>query len=388
MRINLLLDEGNLVLVELLIQDLTQLADQNSLYQFFNKPEVKSKILALKHKNVLKANQVHILSPKSKIVDLSNIDISFAFVIFRHICNISIPSNGWNKLPDLQDVSKSANILRLKMLKDNRAHNSLDMDSTNFQSTWEFIKKTLVALGARFERIDAIMNENIDVNIYRKLTQVQKCTNVIAFLLCLCLFLYNLHTSWTVQDIDKVVIYNELPYIEQNLEGLKQFYIKNVSKIVEKSEKLLNHTKQTWEPQRIDNKQKILRTKSKRLEEKVLRTRQSIERNAKKYEKCVDPYLQYEKRMNEEMLEVNVSRSFRKIIDSQLFNILTQKHQIGDIIHHFSLMASEMVYLMLLTQLKTLAGIHNTEEVFRQNDPEFIHGDWSDKFVKCDCKFV
>lgn len=52
----------------------------------------------------------------------SKLDISLLYIIFRNVCNIKQPSNGWGRNPDPRDRSVPANIERIRSLRNNRGH--------------------------------------------------------------------------------------------------------------------------------------------------------------------------------------------------------------------------------------------------------------------------
>ncbi|XP_028410568.1 uncharacterized protein LOC114533267 [Dendronephthya gigantea] len=108
--------------------------------------------------NIIKAPQWDLLFPISGAPDSNNFDITLLTVLLRNICGLSPPATGWNVMPPVSDTSISANILRVKMFR-NEVYGHIptaSLDDTTFQTLWREISVPLVNLGIPQKDIDEL----------------------------------------------------------------------------------------------------------------------------------------------------------------------------------------------------------------------------------------
>ena len=67
--------------------------------------------------SVIKPAQWDLLFPSLGTPDSNNFDITLLTVLLRNICGLSPPATGWYAMPPVSDISISANILRIKMFR-------------------------------------------------------------------------------------------------------------------------------------------------------------------------------------------------------------------------------------------------------------------------------
>ncbi|XP_056001402.1 uncharacterized protein LOC125673547 [Ostrea edulis] len=100
----------------------------------------------------------------------NDMDISLLYILLRNITNISPHSKGWGNDPDPHDTSLSANIERIRLVR-NRCVHSCDpfMSNTDFNSIWSTIRSTMVDLdvflvnGNKYEKaVDFLRHESMD----------------------------------------------------------------------------------------------------------------------------------------------------------------------------------------------------------------------------------
>ncbi|XP_028412084.1 uncharacterized protein LOC114534810 [Dendronephthya gigantea] len=99
--------------------------------------------------SVIKASQWDLLFPRSGAPDSNNFDITLLTVLLRNICGLSAPATGWNVMPPVSDTSISANILRVKMFR-NEVYGHIPtagLDDVTFETLWKEISVPLVNLG-------------------------------------------------------------------------------------------------------------------------------------------------------------------------------------------------------------------------------------------------
>ncbi|XP_028414372.1 uncharacterized protein LOC114537526 [Dendronephthya gigantea] len=108
--------------------------------------------------NIIKAPQWDLLFPISGAPDSNNFDITLLTVLLRNICGLSPPATGWNVMPPVSDTSISANILRVKMFR-NEVYGHIptaSLDDTTFEKLWQEISAPLVNLGIPQKDIDEL----------------------------------------------------------------------------------------------------------------------------------------------------------------------------------------------------------------------------------------
>ena len=98
--------------------------------------------------SVIKPPQWQLLFPASVAPDSNNFDITLLTILLRNICGLLSPSTGWNYMPPASDTSMSADIVRIKLYRnDVYGHIPIaQLDDTSFETLWEEISKPLVKL--------------------------------------------------------------------------------------------------------------------------------------------------------------------------------------------------------------------------------------------------
>ena len=103
----------------------------------------------LKSKRVLNATQWGKLYPAiPSSVSSAGFDITLLMVLLRNICGIAPPSTGWDRLPPSTDLSKQANIARLKYYRNTvYGHASqASVDDVAFNNYWLDISNAIVGM--------------------------------------------------------------------------------------------------------------------------------------------------------------------------------------------------------------------------------------------------
>ena len=120
----------------------------------------KTKLQALRYK-VINSSQWWLLYPTSGIPDSKTFDVTLLTVVLREICGLASPTAGWITMPPDSNTSISANVLRIKMFRNEvYAHVTTTKVSNNtFNKLWEKISKALVALGIPSSEIDELKEE-------------------------------------------------------------------------------------------------------------------------------------------------------------------------------------------------------------------------------------
>ena len=130
----------------------------------------KSTLQTLKTKKVINSTQWGKLFPAiSTSVSSANFDITLLMVLLRNLCGLPSPAAGWDTLPAVTDVSREADIARVKYYRNTvYAHaERASVDDATFNTYWRDIRDTLVRLGGVKYRaaIDNLETECMDPEI-------------------------------------------------------------------------------------------------------------------------------------------------------------------------------------------------------------------------------
>ena len=118
----------------------------------------KADLQSLRHGGMITKKQWVLLFPASGAApDSNNFDITLLITLLRNICRLPQPATGWAEMPPAGDTSISADIVRIKHVKDEVAHKANDqLDDTTFESLWQEISQPLARLGVLQKDIDEI----------------------------------------------------------------------------------------------------------------------------------------------------------------------------------------------------------------------------------------
>ena len=108
--------------------------------------------------SVINATQWKLLFPPSGSPDSKNFDITLLTILLRNICGLPSPASGWNVMPPACDTSVSAEILRIKMIR-NEVYGHISkaqLDNTEFETLWQQISQPLINLGIRQQDINKL----------------------------------------------------------------------------------------------------------------------------------------------------------------------------------------------------------------------------------------
>ena len=105
---------------------------------------------SLRKKKILNPTQWGKLYPTIPTsVSSASFDITLLMVLLRNICGLVAPSTGWDSLPPAADVSREANIARVKYYRNTvyRRASQASVDDATFNSYWQEISNAIVGLG-------------------------------------------------------------------------------------------------------------------------------------------------------------------------------------------------------------------------------------------------
>ena len=117
----------------------------------------KSVLQRIRH-SVITDHQWNLLFPTSGTPDSNNFDITLLTILLRNICGLPKPSTGWNVMPPAGDKSKSADLVRIKIFRNEvYGHKAnAQLDDVTFKKLWQEISKALIRLGILQKDIEEI----------------------------------------------------------------------------------------------------------------------------------------------------------------------------------------------------------------------------------------
>ena len=168
----LLIDEGTHVLRKVL----HSVHPPATLQQVLNNNH--RKLQSLKSKRVIFDDQWEKLFPTSgDPPDPKMFDITLLHLLLREICRLTAPPTGWHKMPADGDVSREANIIRIKCFRNELCHSvSTGVPNAEFEDKWSKISTSLESLEASVYRkkIQDLKDDPIDHNTRRAVTEQVK----------------------------------------------------------------------------------------------------------------------------------------------------------------------------------------------------------------------
>ena len=108
--------------------------------------------------NVINPPQWRLLYPAAGPPNSNDFDITLLTILLRNICGLSSPVTGWKVMPPTTDTSISADILRIKIFRNEvYGHTaSAQYDDATFEKLWQEISQPLVKLGIPQQDIDEL----------------------------------------------------------------------------------------------------------------------------------------------------------------------------------------------------------------------------------------
>ena len=143
----------------------------------------KATIQTLRTKRVINVNQWGKLFPAiSTSVSSAHFDITLLMVLLRNLCGLTSPATGWDKLPAETDVSREADIARVKYYR-NTVYGHAEcasVDDAAFNAYWSDIRDALVRLGGvkyktAIDKLETeVMDPDLEDHYKELLTQWKK----------------------------------------------------------------------------------------------------------------------------------------------------------------------------------------------------------------------
>ena len=103
----------------------------------------------LRKRRKLKDDQWNLLFPPGGAKpDSEQFDITLLFLLLRSTCGLSPPVSGWDSKPPQSDVSREADLVRIKWFRNQLAHRpKAEIDEPTFEAYWSELSDALGRLG-------------------------------------------------------------------------------------------------------------------------------------------------------------------------------------------------------------------------------------------------
>ena len=132
------------------------------------------KLQSLKSKHVIFDDQWEKLFPASgdPRPDSTTFDLTLLHLLLREICQLTAPPTGWRKMPADGDVSREANIVRIKCFRNELCHSaSTGIAKAKFEDKWNIVSSALVAMGIDQTEVDRLKTAPIDHDTERRIEE-------------------------------------------------------------------------------------------------------------------------------------------------------------------------------------------------------------------------
>ena len=148
-------------------------------------PIIKAQLQKLRNRNVINQLEWTLLYPSPGIYGKSTeFDITLVFKLFRNICNLTRPVNGWDKLPNSTDLSLEADLVRIKFYRNEVYGHSKNMEISDaeFVNLWREISEALLRIAGSLSAakkdewktsIDKFLCDPLTLDLAQSLAELQ-----------------------------------------------------------------------------------------------------------------------------------------------------------------------------------------------------------------------
>jgi hypothetical protein len=99
--------------------------------------------------------------PIPRIPNIQEFDLTLLVILLRNICGLTPPTTGWNVIPGSTDNSREANIVRIRLFRNNFFGHvpGTDVSRLDFEAHWVEVSSALRSLGLNQAEIDRLKAE-------------------------------------------------------------------------------------------------------------------------------------------------------------------------------------------------------------------------------------
>ena len=145
--------------------------DPKQLYNKISKH--KEKILKSVRKRIISYVQYMTLLPDDEETDSSTFDLTLLTYAMRVLCEIKAPITGWEDLPPPSDKTDGADLVRLRIGRNDLLHSNLKFEKKEYTFIWNRITPALERLGCKKEDLIAIKELPLDPKLDHDLEQAK-----------------------------------------------------------------------------------------------------------------------------------------------------------------------------------------------------------------------
>ena len=151
------------------------------LYKALSEKAIKKSLLKLFKGRVITDKHWTQLYPDTHETSSDTFDIILWSILFRNICKLTPPKQGWDITPDKDDESLEANLVRLKLWRNNffYATSTKVISDCEFNKEWETARDILTALGISEITLDKKKTASLDLALATKYIKVKCLTSTI-----------------------------------------------------------------------------------------------------------------------------------------------------------------------------------------------------------------
>ena len=172
--------------------------DPKTLYNEISKH--KKKLKSLMKQRIISRKQYDILLPATGETDSSKFDLTILTFVLRVFCPIQAPVTGWDSLTFPSDRTDGANLVRIRIERNDLLHSNLKYEDKDYTNVWDRIASSLEGLGCNKQELINLKTSTLDpilqTNYFQKLQDLKLALQHIADLEdSLVGVSYNLHPS-------------------------------------------------------------------------------------------------------------------------------------------------------------------------------------------------
>ena len=161
----------------------------------------------------------------------TDFDISLLCKLLREICNLTPPATGWKDLPNITDHSLGADLVRIRIYRNEiYGHNhSMEITNADFEKLWREISETLLRIASNISNVNRDeWKKSIETFFHEPLTpDAKECVDELGFW-----YFIDMDTKGKLEKLDEKTEQVQVKQ-EQIQKQLQQIEIKNEQRHME-----------------------------------------------------------------------------------------------------------------------------------------------------------
>ena len=120
---------------------------------------------------VIRRIQYDILLPPTRRTDSSKFDLTLLTLALRVLCPIQAPVTGWETLPLPSDQTEGANLVRLRIGRNELIHTDFKYESNRYTNVWNRTASALEGLGCNKQELINLKTSSLDPALQKNYLQ-------------------------------------------------------------------------------------------------------------------------------------------------------------------------------------------------------------------------